>query len=99
MSEVSDIKDMEPNAELVGMLRRLLDHAEKGELRTSFCVNGWADDAVSSGWQRDKRTTANRFLGGMVRATMDFITTLNLADEHSGTSKLVEEIADERIYS
>jgi len=89
---IKDIKDTSPNEAVVKALRGLLADAEKGELRTIFFVAGWEQDGVSTGWQRDERTTANRFIGGLVRGVIDFITAINLSDTDSSTYRAVTEI-------
>ncbi len=94
MSDPVDIKDMSPNPEVVKQCKELLEFAEKGELRTLFYVAGWEQDGVSTGWERDERTTANRFLGGMVRGVMDFITAINLVDTGSSSYRAASEIVD-----
>lgn len=99
MTDPVDIKDNTPNPETVAMLKKMLACAEKGEVRTVFMVCGWNDDAISTGWQRDARTTANRFLGGLVRGAMDFITAINLTDDGSSSHQCVSSIAHNEIYS
>ena len=98
MTDPVDIKDMSPNPEVVRILKELLDDAEKGELRTIFYVCGWEQDGVTTGWQRDDRTTANRFLGGLVRGVMDFITAINLADTGSSSHRAASNIAHDELY-
>jgi len=96
---IKDIKDNSPNEAVVKALRGLLADAEKGELRTIFYVCGWEQDGVSTGWQRDERTTANRFIGGLVRGVMDFITATNLADTGSSSYQATSNIAHDEIFS
>lgn len=99
MTNPVDIKDSSPNPAVVDMLKRMLERAEAGEVRTVFMICGWCDDAVSAGWQRDIRTTCNRFIGGLVRGAQDFITAVNLDDEDSSTHAQVSSIAHNEIFS
>jgi len=92
MADPVDIKDSTPNGALIELLTKRLSEAKTGELRSMFMVCGWDDDCISVPWQIDSRTSANRFIGGLVRGATDFIVAMNLKNDDSMSTKMVERI-------
>lgn len=82
-AEIYEVKDQEPNQELIGHLEKMLEQARAGVLRSHFTVCGWNDDCVSHCWVIDSRNSRIRMLGETVLAQHNLATDINLGDADS----------------
>lgn len=80
---VADIKDRTPNQATVDQLRRLLEEAEKGELRSLFVVHAYDDDRVTHSWCMDSRNSPRRMLAEMVMAQHDWVVNIEMKEGDS----------------
>jgi len=55
MCDLHDIKDREPNMDLVEHLTKMLEDAMSGELRAMYYVVQFDDNRADTGWQTDPR--------------------------------------------
>lgn len=78
MSDLIDIKDRTPNADLVRHLETMLQQAKEGTLRSYAVVCGWDDDAWSHTWVIDPRNTRRRLIGEVSMMQFDLLTAVSV---------------------
>jgi len=83
MGDLSDIKDRTPNQNTINSIRKLLEQAESGELRSLFYVAGLDDDRVCHGWSLDCRSGRRMMLAEMIMSQHDFVVNLELQERDS----------------
>lgn len=61
-----------PDDGVVGLLRAVLERAERGEIRAVFVVGLTNDESVASGWHVAKGAGVFTMLGGIENTKLDF---------------------------
>ena len=78
-----DIKDRTPNQSTIDVLKRLLDQAESGELRSLYYVLSFDDQSVDHGWSLDHRCKPRMILAEMVMTQHDHIVNIEMMEKDS----------------
>jgi len=78
---ITEIKNREPNAELVELLKGLLADAESGEIKSMFYVVYPQSLGTRYDWVISPGSDSTRLIGGVSLAQHDFITAAQLGSD------------------